>query len=77
MSTEPLQLELVIGDPEVLTWLSELEESERPAKAATALRIGVLALRQPVRRSLLTGSLSHDCSILYVVSGNVHLGVAS
>jgi len=46
MLTEPLQLKLVIDDPQVLPWLKEFEESYRPAKAATALRIGVLELRQ-------------------------------
>ena len=46
MAREPLDLTLTIDDPDVLTWLDEFEEADRPAKAATALRIGVLALRQ-------------------------------
>lgn len=46
MPTEPLDLTLSIDDPDVLAWLSEFDEADRPAKAATALRIGVLALRQ-------------------------------
>lgn len=44
--TEPVHLTLVIDDPEVAAWLREFEEADRPAKAATALRVGVLALRQ-------------------------------
>ncbi len=46
MSEDALRIELTIDDPEVLAWLSGFEEGDRPAKAATALRIGVLALRQ-------------------------------
>ncbi len=46
MSNEPMEITLTIDDPEVLAWLSEFEDAERPTKAATALRIGVLALRQ-------------------------------
>jgi len=46
MQREPLELSLVVDDPDVLAWLDEFEEADRPAKAAAALRIGVLALRQ-------------------------------
>lgn len=46
MSREPLDLTLTIDDPDVLAWLDEFDEADRAAKAATALRIGVLALRQ-------------------------------
>lgn len=43
---DTLRLELNIDDPDVLAWLSEFDEEDRPAKAGTALRVGVLALRQ-------------------------------
>lgn len=46
MPAEPLDLTLTIDDPDVIAWLAEFDEADRPAKAATALRIGVLALRQ-------------------------------
>ena len=46
MSMQRLYVELLIDDPEVLAWLNQFEESDRAAKAATSMRIGVLALRQ-------------------------------
>jgi hypothetical protein len=46
MSMQPLCVELLIDDPEVLAWLNQFEESDRAAKAATSMRIGVLALRR-------------------------------
>lgn len=46
MPIEPLSITLEIDDPDVLAWLLEFDEGDRPTKVATALRIGVLALRQ-------------------------------
>lgn len=46
MPIEPLSITVEIDDPDVLAWLNEFDEGDRPTKAATALRIGVLALRQ-------------------------------
>ncbi len=41
-----LELSLLVDDPEVVSFLGSLEESEQQQSASLALRIGVLALHQ-------------------------------
>jgi hypothetical protein len=60
LPTRALQLSLIVSDPDVLTELEKLDElAEREAYALSALRLGVLAMRQ-AKGSLDTDSMRRE-----------------
>jgi len=46
MSHRSMELSITLDDPDVLSWIEEFPEKDRSARATTAIRVGVLALRQ-------------------------------